>query len=128
MGGVRLMSYKTVDSVVYTIEEIETSKQTATIEKFYDHEFNTVITGDKYTVSADGNDIVTINAEVHNYLDEPQINWTGDIIFELDGEEQVVPTATGRAEITFSTSVPGEYIIKTTISNLRNGEVKVVAK
>ncbi|MFC2948521.1 hypothetical protein [Virgibacillus sediminis] len=113
---------------VLSVKEVMTSNQTVKVKTYFDQEFHTKLTTDKETITADGSAGTTITATVYNYLDEPQAEWSGDIIFELDGEQQTILTTNGQAEITFSTSVPREYTIKTNIPNFRNGEIRVVAE
>ena len=93
----------------------------------YDMEYHVKLIVDKPTISADGEDIATVTAKVYNYLDEPQSDFTGDIIFELDGETQAVQTTNGEASITVQSLEPGKMIIRTTIPNFRNGEIEVEA-
>jgi len=122
------MNLVIVENEVLNEFEIETKTNVQITREHYDMVYHIKLETDKEIVSADGTDSATIFAEIYNYLDEPQISWVGDIIFELDGEQQVVPTTNGKAQITFDTSVAGEYIIKTNIPNLRNELIKVVAE
>lgn len=120
--------FEIVGNEVLKKEEKQTSTQTAIIKKHYDQEFHTKLTTDKTAILADGMDTTTIAATVYNYLNEQQTKWEGEIIFELDGEQQTVSTTNGEASITFNTEVVGEYAIKTVIDNFRNDSVKVVAE
>jgi hypothetical protein len=117
-----------VENQALVVEHVQTTTQKAIVKTYYDQEFHTKLSVDKLTILADGIDKATITAEVYNYLDEVQTVWTGDIVFVLDGIEQIVSTTNGTASITFSTSVAGEYMIRTNIPNFRQGEIKVVAK
>lgn len=116
-----------INGIVYDTIEVVTEKQTATKTVFFDQEFHIKMTTDKTTILADATDIATITATVYNYLDEPQ-DYTSDVIFEVNGEQQTVTAVNGVAEITFATELTGEYEIKTIIPNFRNGSVKVVAE
>jgi hypothetical protein len=116
------------NSYVLKVEEVQTNTQAVKVSSYYDKLYHTKLTTDKPSILADGVDTATITATVYNYLDEQQATWTGDIIFELDGVTQTVPTTNGVASITFNTSVAGEYTIKTVVGGFRNGEVKVGAK
>lgn len=112
---------------VYEKKELQTKNQLATVLSYYDQEYHTKLTTDKSNILADGTDTATITAEVYNYLNEPQ-QWAGDIVFELDGVQQIVATTNGQASITFTSSSVGDFLIKTNIPNFRNGEVTIHAE
>ena len=120
--------YEVITGLVYKVDEIQTKKQKAIVKTYFDQEFHIKLTTDKETINSDGQDVIIITANVYNYLDEQQTVDIVDIVFELDGEKQIVPSTNGQAEITFSTNVAGEYIIKTNIPNFRNDEIKAVAE
>lgn len=74
------------------------------------NEFKFHLTVDKPTISADGTDTATITATILNYLDEPQTGDNStDVVFELDGQQQVVRAENGTASITFRAEAPGTY-------------------
>jgi hypothetical protein len=101
--------------------------QSSHTSKVFVPKFHIKLTTDKSLILADGIDIAMITATLYNYLDEEQTTWSGDIVFDLDGVTQTVATTNGVASITFNTSVTGEYIFKTALDGIRNGEIKVVA-
>lgn len=121
------MEYIEKGSFVYKKEEVVTKTQTAIVETFHDNIFNIGLNADKAVIIADGVNTATITATIYNYLEEPQIQ-NIDIIFELDGQEQIVTAVDGVASITFNTEVAGEYTFTANVPNYRSGEVKVVAE
>lgn len=90
--------------------------------------YYTKLSTDKNTILSDGIDKAIIVAEVYNYLDEQQLEFTGEVVFELDGEQIIKQAVDGIATIEFSTSLVGEYMIKSNINNYRTSELKVVAQ
>jgi hypothetical protein len=121
------MEFKIIDNLVYKVITIETKSGQATVEEFYDSKFHIKLSTDKPTITANGTDAATITAKVYNYLDEPQTDWTGEIIFELDGEQQAIQTTNGEVSITVQSEDTGKLVIRTAIPNFRNGEVEVTA-
>jgi hypothetical protein len=122
------MKYEIVNHEVLTVEEIKGETKLHIVRKHFDREFHTKLKIDKINILADGIDQATITAEVYNYLDEAQTDWTGDIVFEVDGIEEIVSTTNGVASTTFDSQVTGEFTIKTIVPKFRNGEQKVVAE
>ena len=122
------MQYEIKNSNVLKVEGFNTNNQNVIIKEFFDKEFHTKLTTNKQTITNDGTDTATITVSVYNYLNEAQTAWTGDVVFVLDGIEQLVPTTNGVTSIVFNTSVTGEYTFTTNIPKYRNGEVKVVAE
>ncbi len=112
---------------ILCVEEVKTKTQVAIVKTYYDQEFHIKLSCDKSTIDSDGVDTVIIHAKVYNYLNEPQDSWVGDITFELNGEEIIIPAENGEATIEFNTEVKGNYTIKTKITNFRNGELEVIA-
>lgn len=69
----------------------------------------------------------TITAEYKDYLDNLRSDFNGDIIFEFEGEQLVVPASSGVATIDFDIIEPGTYVVKTAMPEVANGEVTINA-
>lgn len=67
-----------------------------------------------------------VRASVYNYLGEPVPDFADPIVFELDGQQVMVTPVNGVAEIDFVAEVPGDYVVRTANSGIRNGEVTIV--
>ena len=69
----------------------------------------------------------TITAEYKDYQDNLRSDFNGDIIFEFEGEQLVVPASSGVATIDFDIIEPGTYVVKTAMPEVANGEVTINA-
>lgn len=69
----------------------------------------------------------TITAEYKDYQDNLRSDFNGDIIFEFEGEQLVVPASSGVATIDFDIIEPGTYLVKTAMPEVANGEVTINA-
>lgn len=101
---------------VMNVEEINTGTQIAIVATHYDFIYHTRLTYDPGTKK--------VKAEVYNYLNEFQATFTGPITFEYEGAQVTVDAQAGVAEIDF-TAPPGEHLIKTANTTMRNGEVVI---
>ncbi len=63
-----------------------------------------------------------VKAEYYNYLNELQ-DYNSDIIFDLEGEQITIQAINGTAEIDFTSTFPGQYIVKTVNQDISNGSV-----
>lgn len=109
------MNFNVKNHVAYKVFTEQTEKQTVIVEEAFDQEFHTKL--------FHSNGIVT--ASVFNYLDELQEDYNNTIVFEIDKQAQEVQAVNGNAEIEFSSTVSGDYTIKTNNPNFRNGEVVI---
>ena len=111
--------------VVYNVEEVKTAVQNgidrpAAIVKTYDQQaYKTVLIHNPVAG--------TITAEYKDYLDNLRSDFNGDIIFEFEGEQLVVPASSGVATIDFDIVEPGTYVVKTAMPEVANGEVTINA-
>jgi hypothetical protein len=108
--------YIFVENYVMTQEEIKTDTQTAIVKTYYDAIYHTKL------VYENGKVIATI----YNYLDEMQVGYSDSIVFEYMGDFIEVVPVNGVASIDFTSTAPGEHIVKTANSKIRNGEVLIV--
>ncbi len=109
------MEYLIENNIVFTKKEIKTSTQTAIIKSMlnHGHVYNIVLLYSNNKVYA----------EYRNYLNELQTDFAGNIIFDLEGEQITVQAVNGIAEIDFTSTFPGQYIVKTVNENISNGSV-----
>ena len=109
--------------IVYNVEKVKTAVQNgidrpAAVVKTYDQlAYKTVLTHDPV---AD-----TITAEYKDYQDNLRSDFNGDIIFEFEGEQIVMPALSGVATIDFDILEPGTYVVKTAMPEVANGEVTI---
>ncbi|WP_163538328.1 hypothetical protein [Gracilibacillus sp. YIM 98692] len=118
-----MFEYQKENGILYKIR----ITKNGTVVKAATPEYYTKVSTNQTSIPADGQTEATITAEIYNYLDEPQTEWEGDIIFEVEGQEQTVSTTNGQAEITFSSEEPGDFTIKTNVPQMCNGEVVIHA-
>jgi hypothetical protein len=118
---------------VYSIEEVETTTQTAEIHTFNDRLFHIKLSTDKQTILADGIDTAIITAKIYNYLDEPQTTATTVTIhIKGDGVDvditDTIETVNGELSFDFNTATYGEFTITASVPNYRGGEVVINAE
>lgn len=109
------MMYLQQGNRVYYRQEIQTKSQMVVQETFYDMTYHTELSYSNGKVTA----------TIYNYLNELQGNYSDSITFDYDGTTVTVTPVNGVATIDFTSTVPGEHIVKTVNPNMRNGEVKI---
>jgi hypothetical protein len=86
----------------------------------------TELVADKQVIAPDGSDIAIVTISVTDWQGAPQKDYNGNIIVEVNGQQQSVKVIKGAAEISISSEEPGEFWMRT-IHMDRNAELKVVA-
>lgn len=66
-----------------------------------------------------------VKATVCDYQDSLQGTFTDVITFDYDGSQVTSTPVNGVATIDFTSTVPGDHVVKTVNPNVRNGEVSI---
>lgn len=103
---------------VYNKEEAQTKTQVAQVTTYVGPAYKTVLTHDPVAG--------TIRAEYLDYEGNP-VDFSGEIIFEFEGEQIIQPAVNGVAEIDFTIAEAGVYVVRTANADIENGEVTVNA-
>lgn len=107
--------YSVEGNLVYKNEEVNTGSQIAKIKTFYDNHYHISL---EYF-----NGVVVAN--VLDYENFKHDTFNGDILFSIDGVEQLVTAVNGSAsiEVTNNTTDPIQVLV--TSDGLRGGEIFV---
>lgn len=120
--------FEIVGDSVLRVEEVKTRKQTATVRMFHDMVYHTKVTADKASITADGEDVVTVTARIYNWENNFRVGDDRDVHFEVDGVPVgSVQAVNGIATIEVRASNPGYLTIRTSNPDIRNGDVLVTA-
>jgi len=104
-----------VGMYVYDNHAVVTSNQTANVEEQIGVAFKIELS---YSNSK-------VTAVYKNYLNEVETDFNGEIMFEFAGEKLSVLAVNGIAEIDFTITDSGTYIVKTVNPEVENGEVTI---
>lgn len=105
------------DGHVFESKEVKTATQIATVTTYLCPQFKTALT---YVLGK-------VTAEYQDYSGSKQITYDGEIIFEFEGEQQIVHAVAGMAEIPFVAVDAGTYVVRTVNPDIANGEVTINA-
>ncbi|MBD2867731.1 hypothetical protein [Paenibacillus arenilitoris] len=83
------------------------------------------IEADKPVIAPNGTDVMTVKVRVADWNDKPQGSYSENVIIEVNGLQQSVKAVGGVAELSLSSSEPGEFHLRT-VNLDRNAEIKVV--
>lgn len=114
------MNYKILDNGQVLKESVPN------VWEAHDMKFHTLLTCDKESFLADGEDVVSITVKVYNYLGELQ-EYNTPIKFSVEFNGKIVAEHVGDF-LELSTLSKGKHIVRTHIPNYRNGEIKVYGK
>lgn len=110
------MDFEILDNgQVLKVEKIVTSKQTAIVKTHYDFIFNSKLFYDSVKKK--------ITAEVWDWQGKFRPDFQGNLIFDYEGQQIIIPVADGKAEIDFDVTIPGTHVVRTVNEGIRNGEV-----
>lgn len=84
-----------------------------------------VIEADKPAIKPDGEDVLTVQVTVTDWQGKVQKAYNEELEVELNGMRQSLKLTKGTADITISSSEPGQFVLKTAGLD-RNSELKVV--
>lgn len=93
--------------------------------------YKIVLTTNKNQIAADGEEEATITATVYTWQEIIAVDYTEDIIFEVDGVQLSETPVDGEISIPFTSEEAGKYTIKTVNADqyiMSNGSVEVEAQ
>lgn len=116
-----------VDDLI-SINEEQYHDRRLLLTRYVDGEFQgdfAEILSDKPMIKSDGEDTLTVTITVTDWRGKVQKEYKDELTIELNGIRQTVSPTKGVAEITISSSEPGEFQMRT-IGLDRNAELQVV--